>query len=123
VRQPATRGKHITFPCAKPGFNARICSENSRVLKPGGRFAVSHVVTRGAIADEIRQKVLLWVGCIAGALDEAEYQSKLKQQASSGIRSLFNARKGRPLGTLIVRRTAAPCGWFEDFVTARPEFR
>ena len=55
----------------------RVLREAFRVLKPGGRFAVSDVVTRGVIPDEIRQKVLLWVGCIAGALDEAEYQSKL----------------------------------------------
>jgi ubiquinone/menaquinone biosynthesis C-methylase UbiE len=56
----------------------RVLSEAFRVLKPGGRLAVSDVVTRGAIPDEIRQKVLLWVGCIAGALDETEYKSKLK---------------------------------------------
>jgi len=56
----------------------RVLREAFRVLKPAGRFAVSDVVTRGAIPDEIRQKVLLWVGCIAGALDEAEYRSKLK---------------------------------------------
>jgi arsenite methyltransferase len=56
----------------------RVLRESFRVLKPGGRVAVSDVVTRGAIPDEIRSKVLLWVGCIAGALDETEYQSKLK---------------------------------------------
>jgi len=56
----------------------RVLHEAFRVLKPGGRFAVSDVVTRGAIPDEIRQKVLLWVGCMAGALDESEYGSKLK---------------------------------------------
>jgi arsenite methyltransferase len=56
----------------------RVLREAFRVLKPGGRFAVSDVVTRGAIPDEIRQKVLLWVGCIAGALRETEYRSKLK---------------------------------------------
>jgi len=55
-----------------------VLREAFRVLKPGGRFAVSDVVTRGAIPNEIRQKVLLWVGCIAGALDETEYRSKLK---------------------------------------------
>jgi arsenite methyltransferase len=55
----------------------RVLREAFRVLKPSGRFAVSDVVTRGAIPDEIRQKVLLWVGCIAGALDETEYRSKL----------------------------------------------
>ena len=56
----------------------KVLREAFRVLKPGGRFAVSDVVTRGAIPNEIRQKVLLWVGCIAGALDETEYRSKLK---------------------------------------------
>jgi arsenite methyltransferase len=56
----------------------RVLREAFRVLKPGGRFAVSDVVTRGAIPDEIRQEVLLWVGCIAGALDETEYRSKLQ---------------------------------------------
>ncbi len=56
----------------------RVLREAFRVLKPGGRFAVSDVVTRGEIAAEIRQSVLLWVGCVAGALDEAEYRAKLK---------------------------------------------
>jgi arsenite methyltransferase len=55
----------------------RVLREAFRVLKPGGRFAVSDVVTRGAIPDEIRQRVLLWVGCIAGALEENEYRAKL----------------------------------------------
>jgi len=55
----------------------RVLREAFRVLKPGGRFAVSDVVTRGEILPEIRQSILLWVGCLAGALDESEYESKL----------------------------------------------
>jgi ubiquinone/menaquinone biosynthesis C-methylase UbiE len=55
----------------------RVLREAFRVLKPGGRFAVSDVVTRGEIAPEIRQSMLLWVGCVAGALADEEYRSKL----------------------------------------------
>jgi arsenite methyltransferase len=47
------------------------------VLKPGGRFAVSDVVTRGEVPEEIRKSLLLWAGCIAGALKENEYRTKL----------------------------------------------
>src|SRR5262249_2324874 len=54
-----------------------VLREAFRVLKPGGRFAVSDVVTRGEMLPEIRKSALLWVGCVAGALDETEYQSKL----------------------------------------------
>jgi len=55
----------------------RVLREAFRVLKPGGRFAVSDVVTRGSVPPEIRKQVLLWVGCIAGALEENDYRSKL----------------------------------------------
>jgi arsenite methyltransferase len=55
----------------------RVLKEAFRVLKPGGRFAVSDVVTRGEMLPEIRERVLLWVGCIAGALDENDYRAKL----------------------------------------------
>lgn len=55
----------------------QVLREAFRVLKPSGRFAVSDVVTRGEILPEIRQSVLAWVGCIAGALEENEYRSKL----------------------------------------------
>src|SRR5271166_2096160 len=55
----------------------RVLREAFRVLKPGGRFAVSDVVTRGAIPEQIRRDVLLWAGCIAGALDENDYRMKL----------------------------------------------
>ena len=55
----------------------KVLREAFRVLKPGGRFAVSDIVTRGDIPPEIREKVLLWVGCIAGALEENDYLAKL----------------------------------------------
>ena len=54
-----------------------VLAEAFRVLKPGGRFAISDVVTRGEMLPEIRQSVLLWVGCIAGALEETEFKTKL----------------------------------------------
>lgn len=56
----------------------KVLCEAFRVLKPGGRFAVSDVVTRGEILPEIRRSVLAWVGCMAGALDENEYRRKLE---------------------------------------------
>ena len=55
----------------------QVLREAFRVLKPGGRFAVSDVVTQGEIAPEIRRNVLLWVGCVAGALADVEYRAKL----------------------------------------------
>ena len=55
-----------------------VLSEAFRVLKPGGRFAVSDVVVRGDVPADIRRSMELWVGCIAGALEEAEYAAKLQ---------------------------------------------
>ena len=60
------------------GDKDRVLRETFRVLKPGGRFAVSDVVVRGEVPEEIRRSMLLWVGCIAGALSDSDYQSKLK---------------------------------------------
>jgi arsenite methyltransferase len=56
----------------------RVIREAFRVLKPGGRLAVSDVVTRGDMPAEIRKSILLWVGCVAGALEESEYRAKLE---------------------------------------------
>lgn len=63
----------------------RVLAEAFRVLKPGGRFAVSDVVTRGEMAPEIRKSVLLWVGCVAGALEENEYRGKLARAGFEDI--------------------------------------
>jgi arsenite methyltransferase len=56
----------------------RVFAEAFRVLKPGGRFAVSDVVTKGEVPPEIRKSVLAWVGCVAGALEQGDYRAKLK---------------------------------------------
>jgi arsenite methyltransferase len=57
----------------------RALRESFRVLKPGGRFNVSDVVTHGPMAPEVRRNLLLWAGCIAGALDDTEYAAHLRQ--------------------------------------------
>ena len=59
------------------GDKDMVLREAFRVLKPGGRLAVSDVVTRGKISPQIRQSILLWVGCVAGALEDVEYSDKL----------------------------------------------
>ena len=56
----------------------KVLREAFRVLKPGGRLAVSDVVTKGEVLPEVRQSILLWVGCVAGALEENEYKAKLE---------------------------------------------
>src|SRR5438270_830114 len=63
----------------------RVLREAFRVLKPGGRFAVSDVVVRGDVPEEVRQSMLLWVGCIAGALRDEEYVAKLTQAGFEAI--------------------------------------
>ena len=59
------------------GDKDRVLREAFRVLKPGGRFAVSDVVTRGDVPEQLRRDMLLWVGCIAGALEENDYRARL----------------------------------------------
>src|SRR5262249_50837516 len=55
-----------------------VLREAFRVLKPGGRFAVSDVIVRGDVPADVRRSMELWVGCIAGALEERDYASKLQ---------------------------------------------
>jgi SAM-dependent methyltransferase len=63
----------------------RVLKEAFRVLRPGGRFAVSDVVCRGEIPDAVRRSMELWVGCIAGALDEREYERLLSDAGFTEI--------------------------------------
>lgn len=67
------------------GDKDQVLREAFRVLKPGGRFAVSDVVVRGEVPDAVRQSMLLWAGCIAGALEEGDYRSKLIQAGFSTV--------------------------------------
>jgi len=63
----------------------RVVAEAFRVLKPGGRFAVSDVVVRGALPAAVRRDMELWVGCVAGALEEVEYRRLLAEVGFEGI--------------------------------------
>ena len=63
----------------------RVLQEAFRVLRPGGRFAVSDVIVRGPVPAEIRKNVELWIGCIAGALEESDYRAKLAAAGFEGI--------------------------------------
>jgi arsenite methyltransferase len=63
----------------------RVLAEAFRVLKPGGRFAVSDVVVRGEVPAVIRRSVELWIGCVAGALEESEYRGKLSKAGFESI--------------------------------------
>ena len=63
----------------------RVLAEAFRVLKPGGRFAVSDIVVRGEVPPAIRRSVELWIGCVAGALEEQEYRDKLAKAGFEAI--------------------------------------
>lgn len=67
------------------GDKDRVLREAFRVLKPGGRFAVSDVVTRGEVPADVRQNMLLWVGCIAGALQDYQYVAKLAKAGFEAV--------------------------------------
>jgi len=79
---------------------ARVLNEAFRVLRPGGRLAVSDVVVRGEIPQEIRRNVELWIGCLAGALEEKEYRSKLRSAGFEQIEveptRVYRAEDARP---------------------------
>ncbi len=78
----------------------RVLREAFRVLKPGGRFAVSDVVVRGSVPDALRQSMQLWVGCMAGALEEQDYRNKLAAAGFGEIdiepTRIYRAEDARP---------------------------
>src|SRR3979490_2769551 len=90
-----------------------VLREAFRVLKPGGRFAVSDVIVRGAVPADVRRSMELWVGCIAGALEESEYASKLRAAGFEDVEvepwriyEIEDARAFRAEGGLDVDRLA-----------------
>ena len=62
-----------------------VLREAFRVLKPGGRFAVSDIVVRGEVPPDVRRNMELWVGCIAGALEESDYTSRLRRAGFADV--------------------------------------
>ena len=78
----------------------RVLREAFRVLKPGGRFAVSDIVVRGEVPADIRRSVELWIGCVAGALRDTEYRQKLEAAGFTDIEieptRVYTAEDARP---------------------------
>ena len=79
----------------------RVLREAYRVLKPGGRLAVSDVVVRGEVPPAIRRSVEMWIGCVAGALQESEYRDKLAKAGFTAIEvepwRVYNVEDAREL--------------------------
>ena len=92
----------------------RVLQEAFRVLRPGGRFAVSDVVVRGAMPESIRRSTDLWVGCVAGALEEGEYRDKLASAGFEGI----DIEPTRIYGSADARTFLAEAGLSNDTVAA-----
>jgi arsenite methyltransferase len=82
---------------------AKVLEEASRVLKPGGRFAVTDVLADGDIADEIRRDMTQWAGCIAGALTRAEYEGLLEAAGLTGVEVHETHRVHAHAGSAIIR--------------------
>src|SRR5437588_4043736 len=90
------------------GDKDQVLREAYRVLKPGGRFAVSDVVTRGDVPDQVRNSMLLWVGCVAGALEEQEYVRLLGEAGFEEIgvepTRIYEVAEGRIMGAFVRAR-------------------
>src|SRR6059036_402979 len=83
----------------------QVLREAFRVLRPGGRFAVSDVVVRGEVPAAVRSSMELWVGCVAGALEEAEYQRLLAEAGFEEIgvepTRIYEVAEGRIMGAFV----------------------
>jgi SAM-dependent methyltransferase len=108
------------------GDKDRVLAEAFRVLRPGGRFAVSDIVVRGEVPADIRRSVELWAGCIAGALQESEYRGKLKTAGFEQIEveptRIYTAGDARDLLAQMNLENAAPLidgKYMSAFVRAR----
>ena len=82
-----------------------VVHEAFRVLKPGGRFAVSDVIARGAIPPEIRESVDAWTGCVAGALEEDDYRGKLMAAGFATIEIEGSDPSGAIVANAFIRAT------------------
>src|SRR2546423_689476 len=86
----------------------KVLAEAFRVLKPGGRFAVSDVVVRGELPPPVRRSMELWVGCVAGALEETEYQRLLQEAGFEEIgvepTRIYEVAEGRIMGAFVRAR-------------------
>jgi SAM-dependent methyltransferase len=95
----------------------QVIREVFRVLKPGGRFAVSDIVVRGAVPDSIRRSIELWAGCVAGALEESDYRAKLERSGFEDVgiepTRVYNIDDARDL----------VCGAGLDFEAVRAEVK
>jgi arsenite methyltransferase len=83
----------------------RALAEAFRVLKPGGRFAVSDVISRGEIPAAIRESMELWIGCIAGALDMGDYQAKLERAGFTDVSFEITREYGDGFASAFIRAT------------------
>lgn len=106
----------------------QVFREAFRVLRPGGRLAISDIVTRGEIPEAVRRSVELWIGCLAGALDEADYRSRLARAGFVDVRleptRIYRVEDLRQLATAagidpVAVPDAAGGSFFAAFIGAR----
>jgi arsenite methyltransferase len=97
----------------------KVLREAFRVLKPGGRFAVSDVVVRGEVPEQVRQSMLLWVGCVAGALEEQDYKKRLEVAGFSDV----NVEPTRVYNIEDARQFLSGSGVDVDAISAQTEGR